>query len=143
MSDDTSQDISVVSDESGEPEEPSCKHRWTISSPEGTDSIGICKRCGAERSFRNSVEYSVWTSRSKFSKAPAKDATEVNEKDESKEIPDIEDVEDVDPVELAQVEEEAEEDDGKGYGVTIVSDTDDHLADAVGEQDHDDLPIVE
>lgn len=33
---------------------------WTIAPPNGPVSMGICKKCGAEKEFRNSFEYSSW-----------------------------------------------------------------------------------
>src|SRR3989337_4407616 len=39
---------------------PTCKHHWLIETPRGTTSKGRCKRCGAEREFRNSASDYVW-----------------------------------------------------------------------------------
>ncbi len=33
---------------------------WKIESPNGPESKGVCRKCGAERQFRNSFEYSSW-----------------------------------------------------------------------------------
>ena len=33
--------------------ESTCTHHWLIESPNGPTSEGICKRCGATRTFRN------------------------------------------------------------------------------------------
>jgi hypothetical protein len=38
-------------------EAPTCQHHWRIESPRGAMSMGVCKRCGEEREFRNSTEY--------------------------------------------------------------------------------------
>lgn len=42
------------------PERPAeeCLHHWVIETPNGAFSAGHCKRCGAERRFRNSSEFS-------------------------------------------------------------------------------------
>ena len=37
-----------------------CRHHWLIESPEGPISVGICKLCGAQREFRNSVVDLLW-----------------------------------------------------------------------------------
>ena len=37
-----------------------CVHHWSIESPNGRESRGICKRCGAKRSFANSTESVMW-----------------------------------------------------------------------------------
>lgn len=37
-----------------------CKHHWMIESPNGVESRGICKICGAMKSFSNSWQYSSW-----------------------------------------------------------------------------------
>ncbi len=39
-----------------------CKHHWVIDSPEGMESRGQCKVCRVEKNFKNSMEYSAWTS---------------------------------------------------------------------------------
>ncbi len=31
-------------------------HYWLIESPDGVESEGVCKLCGAKREFRNSLE---------------------------------------------------------------------------------------
>jgi hypothetical protein len=36
------------------PAELRCVHHWRIESPSGAVSHGICRKCGAERDFRNS-----------------------------------------------------------------------------------------
>ena len=33
---------------------------WRIESPNGPESTGICRKCGTQRQFRNSFEYSSW-----------------------------------------------------------------------------------
>ena len=38
-----------------------CPHHWVIPAPNGPTSEGVCKRCGHQREFVNSVEYvSPW-----------------------------------------------------------------------------------
>ena len=37
-----------------------CVHHWRIESPKGHESAGVCQRCGATRSFANSVESMSW-----------------------------------------------------------------------------------
>lgn len=39
-----------------------CSHHWVIDTPNGALSGGRCKRCGAEREFRNSNEDLMWDS---------------------------------------------------------------------------------
>jgi hypothetical protein len=41
-------------------EGPTCQHHWLIESPHGAMSSGRCKRCGAEREFRNSATDYLW-----------------------------------------------------------------------------------
>jgi hypothetical protein len=38
----------------------SCVHHWIIEPANGPFSDGACKRCGATRDFRNSLESLVW-----------------------------------------------------------------------------------
>ena len=33
---------------------------WRIESPNGPESTGTCRKCGATKQFRNSFEYSSW-----------------------------------------------------------------------------------
>ena len=33
---------------------------WKIASPNGPESMGTCKKCGTQRPFKNSFEYSSW-----------------------------------------------------------------------------------
>ena len=42
-----------------EPQE-GCTHHWVIDPPNGAVSIGHCRKCGEDREFRNSIEYSSW-----------------------------------------------------------------------------------
>ncbi len=42
------------------PEAPTCQHHWIIETPHGATSRGRCKRCGAEREFRNSTNDYLW-----------------------------------------------------------------------------------
>lgn len=37
-----------------------CVHHWVIESPNGRESTGLCKRCGARKSFTNSTEQVMW-----------------------------------------------------------------------------------
>ena len=37
-----------------------CVHHWRIESPNGRESQGVCKRCGAVRAFANSNESVMW-----------------------------------------------------------------------------------
>lgn len=37
-----------------------CAHFWRIESPRGPLSRGVCKLCGEEREFRNSLPLSRW-----------------------------------------------------------------------------------
>ncbi len=36
-----------------------CKHHWIIGYPEGPISRGICRICGEQREFRNSIDTSL------------------------------------------------------------------------------------
>ena len=42
------------------PEIARCAHFWAIESPRGPLSLGVCKNCGEEREFRNSLPLSRW-----------------------------------------------------------------------------------
>ena len=35
--------------------ESACRHYWIIESPDGSTSKGVCKFCGAESEFNNSL----------------------------------------------------------------------------------------
>jgi hypothetical protein len=37
-----------------------CQHHWVIETPRGSMSLGLCKRCGEEREFRNSATDHLW-----------------------------------------------------------------------------------
>ena len=37
-----------------------CRHHWVIESPNGPTSQGVCKFCGLERDFRNSLPGGGW-----------------------------------------------------------------------------------
>ena len=37
-----------------------CAHHWVIDSPSGPTSIGICKLCGNEQEFQNSLSDAGW-----------------------------------------------------------------------------------
>lgn len=30
-----------------------CVHHWRIDTPNGAESAGVCRKCGAQRAFRN------------------------------------------------------------------------------------------
>ncbi len=38
----------------------SCVHHWRIEEPNGRESQGVCKRCGAVKAFANSTESVMW-----------------------------------------------------------------------------------
>ena len=42
------------------PNAKNCVHHWRIESPNGRESQGVCKRCGAIRAFANSTESVMW-----------------------------------------------------------------------------------
>ncbi|MCY4529468.1 MAG: hypothetical protein OXD46_10625 [Chloroflexi bacterium] len=46
--------------ETGIAEMPNCNHQWMIDSPNGPQSRGECRLCGAERYFQNYIEGSSW-----------------------------------------------------------------------------------
>ena len=37
-----------------------CRHHWLIDSAGGPTSRGVCRLCGAERQFKNSLENAHW-----------------------------------------------------------------------------------
>ena len=37
-----------------------CAHHWVIDSPSGPISMGVCKQCGAEGEFKNSLPDGTW-----------------------------------------------------------------------------------
>ena len=37
-----------------------CVHHWVIDSPSGPASRGVCKKCGAEKDFPNTIADSSW-----------------------------------------------------------------------------------
>ena len=39
-----------------------CPHHWAIESPNGPTSFGTCRRCGAVREFKNSIQITSWES---------------------------------------------------------------------------------
>ena len=39
---------------------PKCVHHWAIETPNGRESMGVCKRCGIRRSFSNSNDAVMW-----------------------------------------------------------------------------------
>ncbi len=40
--------------------DPKCVHHWAIETPNGRESMGVCKRCGIRRSFSNSNDAVMW-----------------------------------------------------------------------------------
>jgi len=50
----------IVEESQAVPEAPPCRHHWLIETPRGATSKGRCKRCGAEREFRNSTSDYLW-----------------------------------------------------------------------------------
>ena len=42
------------------PNAKTCVHHWRIESPNGRESQGVCKRCGAIKAFANSNESVMW-----------------------------------------------------------------------------------
>ena len=47
-------------EQTARPNPNSCVHHWRIESPNGRESQGVCKRCGAVRAFANSNESVMW-----------------------------------------------------------------------------------
>ncbi len=41
-------------------EQMGCVHHWRIEEPNGRESQGVCKRCGAVKAFSNSTESVMW-----------------------------------------------------------------------------------
>jgi hypothetical protein len=37
-----------------------CIHHWIIEAPNGRESAGVCKHCGARKEFSNSTESVMW-----------------------------------------------------------------------------------
>ena len=42
------------------PSAKTCVHHWRIESPNGRESEGVCKCCGAKKAFANSNESVMW-----------------------------------------------------------------------------------
>ncbi len=42
------------------PAAKTCVHHWRIEEPNGRESQGVCKRCGAIKAFANSNESVMW-----------------------------------------------------------------------------------
>ena len=40
----------------GDAMQSDCCHHWIIEAPNGANSLGTCKSCGAQREFVNSVD---------------------------------------------------------------------------------------
>jgi len=38
-----------------------CAHHWKIESPQGTWSLGICRKCGEYDAFKNSIDVDSWS----------------------------------------------------------------------------------
>jgi len=52
-------------------DENECRHYWLIDSPNGATSQGICKFCGEEKDFYNSVpEFTLYKREQKGTKPP-------------------------------------------------------------------------
>lgn len=62
-----------------------CKHYWKIESSNDPISIGVCKYCGAEKEFLNSLpDYTVIRRNSRVLEGPGLPESEVDgEKDDS------------------------------------------------------------
>lgn len=62
-----------------------CKHYWKIASSSNPTSIGVCKYCGAEKEFLNSLpDYTVIRRNSRVLELPDLPESEVDrEKDDS------------------------------------------------------------
>ena len=50
----------VEQTEAATPVAKSCVHHWRIEEPNGRESQGVCKRCGAVKAFSNSTESVMW-----------------------------------------------------------------------------------
>lgn len=37
-----------------------CRHHWVIDTPNGPTSQGVCKLCGAQQQFQNSIPTNEW-----------------------------------------------------------------------------------
>lgn len=55
----TADDVEEVQEQT-ECEKQGNRCTWLIAPPSGPEAPGVCKICGAERTFRNSFEYSSW-----------------------------------------------------------------------------------
>lgn len=53
-------------------EQTSCQHHWVIETSVGPTSNGVCRRCGEERKFENTIEANTWGRGIKLGR-PAKD----------------------------------------------------------------------
>ena len=53
-------DTPMITEPQTTPEAPTCRHHWLIEPPGAATSKGRCKRCGAEREFRNSANDLPW-----------------------------------------------------------------------------------
>lgn len=40
--------------------ESDCPHYWAVESPKGPISVGVCKKCGEQKEFRNYLEGTSW-----------------------------------------------------------------------------------
>ena len=47
--------MATTSEDSLDLGQAECRHHWVIESPNGPMSLGVCKLCGTEREFRNSL----------------------------------------------------------------------------------------
>ena len=50
----------VETEQAAQPSAKTCVHHWRIEEPNGRESQGVCKRCGAVKSFSNSTESVMW-----------------------------------------------------------------------------------
>ena len=40
-----------------------CRHHWVLEPANGSDSRGVCKKCGEVKSFKNHVASTAWNAR--------------------------------------------------------------------------------
>jgi len=52
-----------------------CAHHWLIESPDGPQSRGVCRRCGAVKDFYNAIpgDLNIWTRTSQTASQTAND----------------------------------------------------------------------
>ena len=49
-----------------------CRHHWLIEAAGGPTSKGVCRVCGAERQFRNSLDNAPWDNRESAPRDPVR-----------------------------------------------------------------------